>query len=84
MKRAALDALIEKYDDLFNDEVRPIPARVSKIIIKLKPQEEMGRAFQKPMRHQPTAYLVEIRKQIEKMLQLGVIRILRCHHYSQR
>ena len=83
MKRAALDALIEKYDDLFDDEVRPIPARVSKITIKLKPQEEMGRAFQQPMRRQPTAYLVEIRKQIEKMLQLGVIRISRCRHYSQ-
>ena len=78
-----LNLLLEEYDDLFNEEVRATPAKVSPFTIELKDDAKFDKGFQQAPRRQPPAYLLDIKKQIAEFIKLGVIRISSATSWSQ-
>jgi len=75
--------LILKYKDIFSLKLKKEPAKVAELKLKVNDKEWMTMKNARPTRPQSDVKREEIRQQIDKMLEEGLIRPSQASHWSQ-
>ena len=80
---AKMQAICRKYLSVFNTCLRPTPAEIPAMELKVDEAKWRVNANKGPPRTQTAAKNEEVRKQIEKMLPNGVVQESQAEYYSQ-
>ena len=75
--------LCEKYDKIISTHLNPEPANLPPMELKVEEERWRVSSNQGPARQQTAAKNIEVRKQIDKLLPIGVIKPSQAEHYSQ-
>ena len=75
--------LCEKYDTIISTHLNPEPADLPPMELRVDEERWRVSSNQGPARQQTAVKNIEVRKQIDKMLPLGVMKASQAEYYSQ-